>query len=173
MKGFKEIKGLLLLAGAITAIVVFTASRNAKKQNEPQEMHLIQVHKQGEGMIYLDKISSRSVMRDVDSIGSNTSFRCFRVGFIDSLAVAKAADKRSLDAGKYYQYDMQKDWVALINGDSSRPVFYQPRQRMENHRYEGILVFEVPLNKEPDTLVYTDSYSSWGKKVIIINSNKK
>jgi hypothetical protein len=164
-------KWALLLAGSIIGII--GTGCNSKGQSVPQEMHQAQIQKEGAGMIYVDKISCSSVMRNEDSVGSNTSFRCFRVGFIDSLTIAKATDKKSLDAGKYYQYDMQKDWVALVNGDSLRPVFYQPRQRMENHRYEGILVFEVPRDKEPDTLVYADSYSSWGTQVIIINGNKK
>ena len=170
MKGVKKMKWTLLLAGSVAGIVCIGC--NDKGQNEPQEMHQAQIQKEGAGMIYVDKISCSSVLRSEDSAG-NTSFRCFRVGFIDSLVVAKATDKKNLDAGKYYQYDMQTDWVALINGDSSRPVFYHPRHRMENHRNEGILVFEVPRDKEPDTLVYADSYSSWGTHVIIINSNKK
>ena len=136
------------------------------------EEHEAQIQREGAGMIYIDKIPCSTIIQSEDSDGT-TSFHCYRVGFIDSLAFGKAADKKSLDAGKYYQYDMQRDWVALINGDSSRPVFYQPRQRLENHRYEGVLVFEIPKDNEPDTLVYADSYGSWGTQTIIINSNKK
>lgn len=153
------------------SVIIWLSACNSAKSNIVTEVHQAQVHKEGQGMIYVDEISCSSVMRSIDSNDGSSSFYCFRVGFIDSLAVAKAIDKKSLDAGKYYQYDMQKDWVALVNGDSSLPVFYQPRQRIENHRHEGILVFEV--DKEPDTLIYTDSYSTWGKQSIIINSNKK
>ena len=164
-------KSCVLMITGIMSIVIWSAC-NSARSNIVAEMHQAQIQKEGIGMMYVDKISCSSVIRSEDGAG-NTSFRCFRVGFIDSLAVAKATDKKSLDAGKYYLYDMQKDWVALVNGDSSMPVFYQPRQRLENHRNEGILVFEAPRDKEPDTLVYADSYSSWGTQRIIINSNKK
>jgi len=166
-------RNCVLLISGIVSCVIWLSACNSAKSNIVTEQHQVQIQKEGTGVIYIDKISCSSVIRSEDTAGSKTSFRCFRVGFIDSLAIAKATDKKSLDAGKYYQYDMQNDWVALVNGDSTRPVFYHPRQRMENHRNEGILVFEVPRDKEPDTLVYADSYSSWGTQIIIINSNKK
>jgi hypothetical protein len=172
MTGLIEMKNRKLMLTGIAAIVIATAC-NTKKQNEVPEKHAVQIEKEGAGMIYVDKISCSSVIQSTDSAGSDTGFRCFRVGFIDSLAAAKAADKKSLATGKYYQYDMQKDWTILVNGDSVKPVFYQPRQRIENHRYEGILVFEIPKDKRADTLIYGDSYGAWGTQQIIINSNKK
>jgi len=163
---------VLLITGLVSGAIWFSAC-NSAKSNVVAEKHQAQIHKEGEGLIYVDEVSCKTVILDEDSAGSLTSFHCFRVGFIDSLAVAKAQDKKSIETVKYYQYDMQNDWTALINGDSSKPVFYQPRQRIENHRYEGILVFEIPKDKTPDRLIYSDSYGTWGVQQLIINSNKK
>jgi hypothetical protein len=165
-------RSLVLSIVVVISAMSWLVSCSSAQSTMLTEKHEAQVQREGIGMIYTDNIPCSSVIRTENGDGSS-SFHCFRVGIIDSLAVAKPADKKSLEAGKYYQYDLQNDWVALINGDSTRPVFYQPRQRMENHRYEGILVFEIPKDKVADTLVYTDSYSSWGTQLIIINSNKK
>ena len=172
MTGIKKMKNRNVLL-IVVSMVLTIAACNSKKKIEIKENHEGQVQKEGTGMIYVDNISCNSVMQGSDSAGSNSAFQCFRVGFIDSLVVAKAADKKSLEAGKYYQYDVQNDWTILVNGDSVKPVFYQPRQRVENHRYEGILVFEITGSEKNDTLIYNDSFGTWGTQQIIINSNKK
>jgi hypothetical protein len=138
-----------------------TGSRNAGE-------HWAEVKMQGVGMIYIDEVPCSSVLSEVDSGKGETEFHCYRVGFVDSLP-AKAKDKKELDKGKYYQYDMHKDWVALIDGDSIRPVFYQPMIKKEMNKEESILVFEITKDKQADTLVYNDSYGLWGRRVIIKN----
>jgi len=163
---------VLMISGIISGAICLSAC-NSAKSNMVTEIHQAQIQKEGIGMIYVDEVPCRTVIQNEDSAGSFTAFHCFRVGFIDSLTVAKAPDKKSLETGKYYEYDMQKDWTMLVNKDSLKAVFYQTRQKMESHRYEGILVFEIPKDKVPDKLIYVDSYSTWGVQQLIINSNKK
>jgi hypothetical protein len=139
-----------------------------KKETTVQETHEIEIKKPGEGMIYLDKIDCKAVVQEVDSAGSETIFHCFRVGFTDSLELAKPTNKQTMATNIYYQYNMQEDWVMLINADSVKPVFYQPRQKLERHRFEAILVFEVPKYKTTDTLIYTDSYGAWSIQKMIL-----
>src|SRR6187402_464008 len=98
-------RNCVLLISGIVSCVIWLSACNSAKSNIVTEQHQVQIQKEGTGVIYIDKISCSSVIRSEDTAGSKTSFRCFRVGFIDSLAIAKATDKKSLDAGKYYQYD--------------------------------------------------------------------
>jgi hypothetical protein len=142
------------------------------KQTHATRKHLASVNNRGIGMIYVDKISSGAVIKTSDSTG-DTEFYCYLVGFVDSIITMKPKDNKDLATGKYYQYDMQHDWMALANGDSIKPVFFQLKQKFEQNKYEGILVFEAMKGKEPDTLVYTDSYGSWGSRQFIIQNNLK
>ncbi|MBL0271116.1 MAG: hypothetical protein IPP99_21165 [Chitinophagaceae bacterium] len=149
-------------------ILVFFIACNNKPKNQVTEKHEIEVNNEGRGLMYADRTDCRSVLQEIDSLGGKTTFHCFRVGFLDSLMIAKAADQQSVEEGKYYQYEMQYDWCILVDGDSVKPVFYQPRQKMETQRNEGVLVFEVPMTQQLDTLIYTDSRGEWGIRKIII-----
>jgi len=172
----RGINEVLFIAGLIVVLNTLDGCSNpADKKDKagPAETHQAQVQNPEAGMIYADKIACSKVMQGADSSRGNAVFHCYLVGFIDSLTIAKAGDKKDIEAGKYYQYDVQRDWIALVQGDSVIPVFYEPRQRIEHHRHEGVLVFETKNGKEPDTLIYKDSYSSWGTQQLIINSNKK
>lgn len=159
---------IMFLQSAFIAVIVMTGCKQKKSGNGMTEQHWAEVKMPGVGMIYVDEVSCSSVLSEVDSSKGETRFHCYRVGLIDSLP-AKANDKKDLEKGKYYQYDMYKDWAALINGDSIRPVFYQPMIKKEINKEESILVFEIIKSKHADTLVYNDSYGLWGRRVIIKN----
>jgi hypothetical protein len=71
------------------------------------------------------------------------------------------------DKNKYYQYDMQHDWIAIKGDNTFKPVFYHPRVTAQQSLNEGILVFEIG-GSHPDTLVYNDSNGSWGTQKFIL-----
>jgi hypothetical protein len=136
------------------------------------EIHQVQVQREGIGAIYVDEIPCNAVVRQ-DSTDDNYCFRCYAVGFVDSLLLANATGKKTTETGKYFQYDMQYDWTALVNGDSVKPVFFHVKQGFKEYRQEGVLVFETPRNKKPDLLLYNDSYGPWGAQQFSISSIKK
>ncbi|HET9056044.1 MAG TPA: hypothetical protein VFN30_04265 [Chitinophagaceae bacterium] len=155
--------------------VLFMTTNACKhtKQKVLTQQHQVEIHNPGLGMIYIDKVPAQMVMSEADTSEGITKFCCYQVGIIDSGFVAKATDKKTLELGKYYQYDMQKDWFAMINGDSLLPVFFQPKTRKNANCFEGILVFETPKEKDPDTLVYKDSFGQWGTQNIIFKKVNK
>jgi hypothetical protein len=171
----KKLIRFLVVACLFGGSGVFTACNSSKakmRTNESPEIHQVTIHKSGSGTMYVDKIPCNAVMQNGDT-GSGTTFHCYLVGFIDSLSMAKVAGKKEIEAERYYQLNVQRDWTALQQGDSLQPVFYQPKQRLESHRHEGVLVFETASDDAPATLVYKDSYSMWGVQQVIVNSNKK
>ena len=150
-------------------LCLFVAACAAAKDKQESERHGSSIHKAGSGMIYADSSDCNRVMKITDSGDGTTEFKCFRIGFIDSLALGKATDKKDLEAGTYFQYKVDKDWKLLVNGDSLSTVFFEPLVKKEGHRTEGILVFEVPVHSIADTLVYHDSFGSWGLQQLIIS----
>jgi hypothetical protein len=177
MTGTDKIMNRMLTAvyllGMFSIINGCTDGKAKTVKIESVEKHEAQIQSPGAGMIYADKIACDAVMRNTDS-NRTGAFHCYLVGFIDSLGIAKAQDKKTLETGKYYQFDVQNDWMAMIQGDSVMPVFYQPKQRLESHRNEGVLVFEMKDGKGPDTLIYKGSSSNgWGPQQLVINSIKK
>lgn len=168
-------KGLFVLcmSAGISFLTGCESNAGSDKKAGVTERHQVQVQKKGEGMIYVDKVPCNAVMRTADSSGSVAGFQCYLIGFIDSLPHAPAADKKDIATGKYYEYDMQYDWTALANGDSLKPVFFQPKQKLQTHRSEGILVFELADGREPDTLIYKDSHGAWGVQKLLITGNNK
>jgi hypothetical protein len=147
------------------------SSMDHTSQNMATETHQAQVRRERTGMIYIDEIPCNNLVRE-DTIDGNYCFRCYTVGFVDSLLLESATGKKTTKTGKYFQYDVQHDWTALVDGDSVKPVFFHPKQVFKEYRNEGILVFETLLNKKPDLLLYNDSYGSWGAQQFRI-SNKK
>jgi len=148
-------------------IVLFSCQSAEKKSTvQPESKHYVEIRQRGLGMISLDKVPNEMVIqKSTDS--SNNNFFSYAVSFQDSSLITDP--KRQLEMGKYYQYDMHKDWVALVNGDSVRPVFYQPKVKKTIQVNEGIIVFEIPSGIEPDTLFFSDSYGAWGKHQIFLN----
>jgi hypothetical protein len=161
---------IFFIAAVLLSASIVVAGCGSSASGIPREQHQAAVHSVGAGMIYVDKIDCQRVMRAKD--GEAVVFHCFQIGFIDSLVIARARDKADEDAGKYFQYDMQYDWMAIVDGDTLRPVYFETKLRRENHRNECVLVFEHG-GEAPDTLLYNDSFSSWGTQQFIISSSKK
>lgn len=128
--------------------------------------HEAMVSRAGES-IYVDRVSNRSVMRADSDTGSRTIFCSFLVGWQDSAADMDKDRQRGRE--KYFQYSMQEDWVALVDGDSLSPVFFQERPGLNQQLKEGVMVFELPLGAETDTLVYKHGYGSWGTRLFVLN----
>lgn len=99
-------------------------------------------------------------------------FVCFRVTWTDSVVVAGQNDKKKeIAEGQYFQYQVDKDWRVLNNGDSLKPVFFQNLNRNTTDKRELILVFEKDKTGATDTLVYSDSFGEWGRQVFTIANN--
>jgi len=141
--------------------LIILAGCNNKTEVKVSEQHWAQVNNNRGGMIYIDTISCHNVMRN-DPNSSLSNYTCLLVGFIDSAALLPATDGRDIEQGKYFQFDMQKDWVGISGTDSMQPVFFHPKVTLERHRKEGILVFEHERNQRLESLVYKDSYGNWG-----------
>lgn len=153
---------LIVLMPALLAACVQPGKPLAKGPD-----HYLQIQERGVGCIYVDKTEPGSVLADVKQLNGQTRFCAFKVGFEDSVLLADR--QKQLNQGKYYQYDMEKDWVLLAQGDSIRPVFYQPAVQRTPQLNEGVLVFEVPAGSNADTLYYNDSWGFWGRHIILLN----
>lgn len=140
------------------------ASSDSAQQNATVR-HLVGVDRRG-ASLYIDRVDNRAVLKMTQNSGK-TEFCSFLVGFRDSSIVS--GNKEALAAEKYFQYDMQNNWIALVNGDSLHPVFFQQRPGLDAQLKEGVMVFEVPLGIRPDTLVYKDSFGSWGTNFFVLN----
>lgn len=161
------IKKYISLFVLISAIVLIGCNTTGKKTKPAErKKHWIEIGLQGEGMMYLDGVPNGMVMQETKA-DSSTHFCSFLVGFQDSSMTID--EKKEEKKEQYYQYEMYKNWKAIVNGDSISPVFYQPKIRLQKQTDEGILVFELPQGKEADTLVYKDTYGPWGTQQIILN----
>ena len=128
-------------------------------------IHLVSAHQPG-ALLYLDRMDNRAVMQAVDTAGK-TNFCSFLVGWRDSLPATDA--KKRQDRERYFQYSMQQDWVAMVDGDSLRPVFFQQKPGLDPQLDEGAMVFEIPRGRQVDTLVYRDSFGAWGTQIFVLN----
>jgi hypothetical protein len=155
---------LLLLCGILIA---GCNTPKAEKKSVQRKKHWIEIGLKGEGMMYLDGVPNAAVMQENKNDSSGTEFCSFLVGFQDSSMAVDA--KKQEEKQKYFQYEMYKNWTAIVNGDSIAPVFFQPKAKLQQQMDEGILVFEYPVGKKPDTLVYKDSFGPWGLQQIILN----
>ncbi|HET6995789.1 MAG TPA: hypothetical protein VFI06_12445 [Chitinophagaceae bacterium] len=136
-----------------------------KPASVPEPKHYLEIRERGIGMITLDKVPNKMVMQQ--GTNNNGPFFSYKVAFLDSSL--QTDRKKQIDIGKYFQYDMYKDWVMLVKGDSVRPVFFQPEIKRITQLDEGVIVFEVPSGIEPDTLLYLDSYGTWGVHQLFLN----
>jgi hypothetical protein len=154
---------LLLVVTGMSACHPSTAG--TRKENR----HMAEV-KYGDGSrLYVDKASNQALIK---TVGNDTAytFCCYRVGMADSTRY----DKKQEEAwNKYFDYDMQYEWIALHQGDSLAAVFFQPALSRDKNAREGILVFEVPKGVSPDSLVYKKSYGNHkANQLIVLNSPK-
>jgi hypothetical protein len=156
----KEINGAIMLLNMVCAVVCLQACHESEARTKPVIRHLAERHING-STIYIDKADSRQVMR-TDSAGA---FTAYRIGFTDSLP---RDEKYQMQRVVYYQFKMANDWKAVIGSDSISPVFYQPITGLNKMITEGILVFEFPAGRQPDALVYDDSFGDWQRQLIAL-----
>lgn len=116
-------------------------------------------------MISLDRVPNNMIMKTVGKDSGTQNFVSIRVSFQENNLLMDK--KKSAEQGRYFQYGMEKDWVSIVHGDSLRPVFYQPLEQRSGQIHEGILVFEIPGGKFPDTLFYKDSPEVWGRQLVV------
>jgi hypothetical protein len=139
---------------------LLAACHNRTVPATPAEKHLFVVSRPG-AALYLDPVDSRVVMQK----GSEGHFCSFRVGWTDS----SAGTTPSREKERYFQYTAQYDWKALSGGDSLPAVLFQEKPGLNSLVKEGVVVFETPDGRQPDTLVYRDSYGSWGTQIFVLN----
>jgi len=161
---YKQLIVLTCSAGVLGMAACHTAGAEKKIQT----LHLAVVTQPG-AMLYVDKVDNKRVMKEEKSI-DNKHFVSYKVGFYDSTLVTDK--KKQEEVGLYYQYKMSYDWKAIVNGDSLSPVFFQPVTTLNNQVKEGILVFELPADKQPDTLVYNDASGTWNTRIIELKATK-
>lgn len=148
-------------------LVVLCACHQVTTRQKAVEEHYLEIRERGKGRIYLDKVANRQVMVAKQEDTGKSHFVSYRVSFEDSVLITDI--KKQQERGRYYQYEMEKDWIMLVNGDSIRAVFAQPFPKHSLPLTESIVVFELSEGLQPDTLFYRDSYGYWGQHFILLN----
>jgi hypothetical protein len=129
--------------------------------------HLASINQPG-ALLYVDKVDNNRVLsQDVVQGGQ---FVSYLVGFCDSALNRDA--KVQQEKGVYYQFHVMNDWKAVVGGDSIAPVFYHPVVKLNSQEREGVLVFELSGDAEPEALVYRDATGLWGTQIIVLNATK-
>lgn len=150
-----------------------TSCSPGKKTEENAEKHMASITTPQGVTIYADKADNRAVMATTDSASNNgISFFTYKIGIIDSVLILQDKKKQQ-EWGKYFDFDMQKDWVALYGADSIPAVFFQRLPQKYTHKYEAFVVFEALADKAPDTLIYKNSYQSDNTVSQLVLSSKK
>jgi hypothetical protein len=154
-----------MLLNMVCAAMCLQACHQSVARVKPAVRHLAERRMNGSA-IYIDRADSRQVMK-ADSAGA---FTAYRIGFTDSLP---RDEKYQRQRTVYYQFRMANDWKAVIGSDSIRPVFYQPITGLNKMATEGILVFEFSAGRQPDALVYDDSFGDWQRQLIALTPHLK
>jgi hypothetical protein len=144
---------LPLLPAVLLAICLSCKDKAGTLANIPLEHHDAQMSKPDGSLISIDAVPNSSVMRNADTDTGSTRFYTFRVGIADSLIADK---KQEMVKQRYYDFEMEQDWIAVVNGDSMHPVFFHPQPQKTQVLKEFIMVFELPAGWKPDTLIYKD-----------------
>lgn len=134
---------------------------------EKRKKHWIEIGLKNEGMMYLDAVPNNLIMNEQKIDTAHTRFYSFLVGFQDS--ILRTDQAKEIRENRYYEYEMPANWTAIVNGDSLRPVFSQTNPKIYKQNSESILVFELPQNHVPDTLIYQDTYGPWGLQKIVLS----
>jgi hypothetical protein len=148
-------------------LVLFCACTQNHKASAgviPQK-HTAEIQKKGIGCIFLDRVSNAMILKENLGDSNSNRFVSIKVGFKDDNLIADRSVAK--ERGLYYQFGMEKDWVALVQNDSITPVFYQPLEQRMQQLHEGILVFEISQGRFPDTLCYKDALGIWGKQMVV------
>ena len=148
----------------ICCCLLLAACHNRTAPAAAPEKHLVLLTRPG-AALFVDKVDNRVVLQQARS--SQNSFCSFRIGWTDS---ATAAGKlQSTEKERYFQYTVQQDWKALAGGDTLLPVFFLEKPSLSEQLKEGVIVFETPEGRQPDTLIYRDSFGPWGTQVFVLN----
>jgi len=156
----------VLLWGCLTT---FSSCRDREKP-APAVKHLAEAGWRGSAGIYADRVPNKAILKEEGSDTGKTIFYCLRIGLYDSTNTTDARQTAAKE--KYFQLEMDKDWVLLCGSDSIAPVFYQPVPRKENQLTEQVLVYEIPKGASPVSLVYKDPYGLLGNQHVL-NLNEK
>ena len=144
--------------------LLLAACHNKSAPAAVPEKHLALLTRPGTSL-YVDRVDNRVLMQ-ADPATKN-HFYSFRIGWTDSAA---GIDKRqSLEKERYFQYTMQYDWRALSGGDTLSAVFFQEKPGLSDQLKEGVMVFETPSGRQPDALIYRDSFGAWGTQLFVLN----
>lgn len=158
---------LLLVMLALAGYGLSACNQHSQLQTN-KATHKVDINWPDGSRLYIDKVDPRSVMQITES-DSLTTFCCYKIGMTDSISYNK---EQELEWNKYFNFGMQNDWLAMINGDSLAPVFLHPILTGQKQK-EAVLVFEIPAGKEPDTLVFKRSYGlSSTPEIILLNTGK-
>jgi DNA-dependent RNA polymerase auxiliary subunit epsilon len=161
----KEINCGIMLFCMVWVIMCLPACYQSVGGKRPAIKHMAEVHKNG-CSLYVDRVDSRQVMK----ADTGNAFVAYKIGFIDSLQGDK---KYEQERNVYYDFKMVNDWKAVVGRDSILPIHFQPVTGLNSMNKEGILVFEMPAGKYPNTLVYDDSFGDWQKQIIALNPTLK
>jgi len=141
-----------------------------KETNVPVKKHLFEASTKKKGRISVDSVSNHTMLENETTDGEDsTDFYSFRISIEDSTVNGHS----DVELNKYFQYQMQKDWVLLLKGDTIPAVFFHPVQNLNSFIREAVVVFELPHNEAADTLIYNDSYGTWGSQLILLNKKIK
>ncbi len=153
--------------------LLLAACHNRNAPAAAPERHLVLRTRPGNAL-YVDRVDNRVVMQ-TDSVAQK-NFCSFRIGVADSswtTAATSVSGRRSvIEKERYFQYTMQNDWKALAGGDTLLAVFFQEKPAPGSLAKEGVIVFETPSGKKPDTLIYRDSFGTWGTQIMSLTENK-
>lgn len=153
--------------------LLLAACHNRSAPTVTPEKHLVLLTRPGNAL-YVDRVDNRMVMQPDSATQKN--FCSFRIGISDSssgTAGTLVADRRNLiEKERYFQYTMQNDWKALAGGDTLLAVFFQEKPGLSSLVKEGVIVFETPSGRKPDTLIYRDSFGAWGTQILSLTENK-
>lgn len=139
---------------------------SSKNQNMPEvERHWIELSRPSVGVMYIDTIPLTAIMKVDDEAEMNKKFKAYLVGFRDSSSVVNK--EVEVEKNRYFEFGMQNDWGAVVDGIQVNPAFYQSKTMVSNKVREGIMVFET-MGINPDTLIYNDSFGSWGLQKFIL-----
>ena len=171
-----RLRRLLGVSAAIIVLAIAGYGRHSTAKNP----HLAFFHAAGE-TVFIDSMDSRVAMdsRGPDSSASSSALSlpgggssrielsCFLMSWADNL---KLDDEMGMARREeYIQFGMRRDWVALAGGDSIYASFFRQRPLLDRHLHQWALVFPVPAGRRIDTIAYTGTVATWGKRLFILN----
>src|SRR5579871_1464365 len=134
------------LVGAIVALVLTAYCHLPSSKHPPA--HLAMVKQAGE-TLSIDSLDNK-VLLGKDNPSIPTTLRCFLITWADDLDNGDELGMICRDS--YFQYRMQQDWVALVGGDSIRPVLFRNKPLLNRHLRQGAIAFSIPTGCRVDKI---------------------